>query len=56
MNSFVALLLFGTPTAPSPSVRDLIAEATPGIILRVNGYVEGIAATRTTDIPAFLFV
>jgi hypothetical protein len=45
MNSLVALLLFGTPSAPKPPVRDLILEATPGIILKANGYFEGFASS-----------
>ena len=56
MSSLVALILFGTPTAPTPSVRELILEAAPGITLYANGYLEGFIAERTEKFPLPVFV
>jgi hypothetical protein len=55
MNSLAALLLFGTPTAPTPPVRDLVLEATPGFILKANGYIEGFASSLRPVVPPMIF-
>lgn len=55
MSYLAALFLFGTPAAATPSVQDLLLDATPNLVLKANGYAEGFALARSSAYPPIFF-